>query len=307
MVYIKIQQKKEAKEKEWTTKEELFEAFDLALKVQQKNVEKNGAYTVAFVGGGGKTSSIYELAREAKKREKTSIIVTTTHMLAPASGGIVLREDDKMRLDFKKVRQQLKENCFVVVGRQAKHGKITFVGEENYKKLRQMAHFIFVEADGSRHFPLKVPAAHEPVILPDVDEIVCICGLSCYGKIAKDACFRLEEAQALLTENLKYETLIEKSEIFGNDGNVTKELSKQLFEKETEKIYAHGKWTIGQKEIGCLMQHGYLTPLREKYVDATVSMMLTQADTKKLEQVGRQLFESMGECGVMASGIPLRT
>ena len=38
---------------------------------------------IAFVGGGGKTTLIYELARELESVGKRVLVTTTTHMLRP--------------------------------------------------------------------------------------------------------------------------------------------------------------------------------------------------------------------------------
>ena len=46
--------------------------------------------------------------------------------------------------------------------------------------------------------PCKVPAAHEPVLLPESDIVLAVAGLSALGRPLREVCFRLEQACALL-------------------------------------------------------------------------------------------------------------
>lgn len=259
-------------EKNWTEKESLWDAFCLDKKLKERqDIGQKMAYVLAFVGGGGKTSGIYRLAAEGVKRGKKIIVMTTTHMLAPREHCVFLENG---QMDFEQVKIRLLEDGIIIVGDKINEKKMSFVGEEIFQELLEMAEFILVEADGSRHFPIKVPASHEPVIPSKIDEIVCVCGLSCYGKRASEVCFRLEEARKIRE---RYE---------GNP-----------LEKE--------EWVIQKKDIMCLMREGFLESLREKEESAKISMMLTQADTDQLEKVGMDIFESMGERGILIRELPL--
>lgn len=51
--------------------------------IQALNIDINKKMIISFVGGGGKTSSIYELGSELSKLGKKVIITTTTHMQMP--------------------------------------------------------------------------------------------------------------------------------------------------------------------------------------------------------------------------------
>ena len=46
--------------------------------------------------------------------------------------------------------------------------------------------------------PCKVPAAHEPVLLPESDIVLAVAGLSALGRPLREVCFRLKQACALL-------------------------------------------------------------------------------------------------------------
>lgn len=259
-------------EGKWREKDSLWDAFCLNEKIAQKKEEgKKQAYTIAFVGGGGKTSSIYRLAAEGVKRGKKVIIMTTTHMLTPREYAVFLKNG---QMDFEQVRKKLLEDGVVIVGDKISEKKISFVGDEIYREFLEMAELILVEADGSRHLPIKVPVSHEPVIPSKVDEIVCVCGLSCYGKKAEEVCFRLEQA-------------------------------RKIRDRYKEDNSEDREWTIKKKDVMNLMREGFLKPLRAKEKNAKISMMLTQADTRELEEIGRYLLETMNEVGIVIRKLPL--
>lgn len=310
----------------WEEKESLWEAFRLDKKLKQRQeIEPKMAYVLAFVGGGGKTSSIYRLAAEGVKRGKKIIVMTTTHMLAPQKHSIFLENG---QMDFEQVKGDLSEDGIIIVGDKINEKKMSFVGEEVYQELLGMAELILVEADGSRHFPIKVPASHEPVIPSKIDEIVCICGLSCYDKRASEVCFRLEQARKIrdryekdhrsLESSLSKEKLIiiggqleeKEQEIqeIGLEKNGQAIRGNQLEEKERmiqENGFQKEEWMIKEKDIMHLMREGFLEPLRQTEKNAKISMMLTQADTKELEKVGIDIFETMKEKGILIRKLPL--
>lgn len=285
-------------EKNWTEKESLWDAFcfDKKLKERQDMGQKM-AYVAAFVGGGGKTSSIYCLAAEGVKRGKKIIVMTTTHMLAPQKYCIFL---ENRQMDFEQVKRALSEDGIIIVGDKINEKKMSFVGEEVYEELLGMADLILVEADGSRHFPIKVPASHEPVIPSKTDEIVCICGLFCYGKRASEVCFRLEQAKKIRDRYEKDYSDLEKN------GQIIQENQLEKKEQEIQDIgFQKEEWIIKEKDIMHLMREGFLEPLREKEKNAKISMMLTQVDTKELKKVGIDIFETMKEKGILIRELPL--
>ena len=61
-----------------------------------------------------------------------------------------------------------------------------------------LADLVLIEADGSKRLPCKVPATHEPVILPETEVVIAVLGLSALEQPLKECCFRLEEAEKLL-------------------------------------------------------------------------------------------------------------
>ena len=175
------------------------------------------------VGSGGKTTLIKKLAEQYRNENKTVFVTTTTHMF--------IEEDTLLTDDADTILQALKEKGYVMAG--ISEGiKFRALSEETYAAVCAHADVVLVEADGSKHMPLKFPNATEPVIPDNAEEIIVVCGLNALGKKAKDVCHRLELVKACL--GIEDETIMTPSHI--------------------------------QK----LIEEGYLKPLREKYPDKKI-------------------------------------
>jgi probable selenium-dependent hydroxylase accessory protein YqeC len=149
---------------------------------------------IALVGGGGKTTSLYALAHEARQAGKTVIVTTSTHIvphpglfLTGASGRPVLRD-------------LLAQYGIVTVGTLTREDKMT--GAEDLSACEAEADVVLVEADGARLRPLKAPADHEPVIPPEADAVIALCGMDCLGQSIQAASHRPERVAALLDKPL---------------------------------------------------------------------------------------------------------
>ena len=77
-------------------------------------------------------------------------------------------------------------------------GKLTALPPEQLTRWMAQADMVLLEADGAKRMPCKVPAAHEPVLLPESDIVLAVAGLSALGRPLREVCFRLEQACALL-------------------------------------------------------------------------------------------------------------
>jgi probable selenium-dependent hydroxylase accessory protein YqeC len=76
--------------------------------------------------------------------------------------------------------------------------KLSMLPVEQLAEYMELADIVFLEADGSKRLPLKVPSDKEPVLLPQCDIVIALCGMSCLGHTLQEKCFRLAEAEALL-------------------------------------------------------------------------------------------------------------
>ena len=137
---------------------------------------------ICLVGGGGKTTIMYELAHFYALQFRKVLVLSSTHILQPVQ---CYAEDEAA------VQSLWQQGCYAVVGTsEARSGKLTAPDAEFYARLRRQADIILCEADGAKHFPCKLPAVHEPVILPDCDIVLAVAGADALGKRLPEVCFR---------------------------------------------------------------------------------------------------------------------
>ena len=71
---------------------------------------------------------------------------------------------------------------------------------KDLEKILQWEIPVLIEADGARRLPAKVPAKHEPVILPCTTYVLSVYGLDSIGQKIEDVVFRHELAEKLLNK-----------------------------------------------------------------------------------------------------------
>lgn len=150
---------------------------------------------IAFVGAGGKTTTIYNLANQLVNRGERVIITTTTHIYQP--------ENIEIAMSIEGIITGLQKNQLIVAGIPCEDGKLTCLEANNFIEIREYADYVLIEADGAKKMPIKVPKENEPVLPDCIDMIVGIVGMDCMGKSIKDVCFRPQEAVKLLDEETK--------------------------------------------------------------------------------------------------------
>jgi molybdenum cofactor cytidylyltransferase len=137
---------------------------------------------LALVGAGGKTSALFQLAREFNP----PVIVTTSTHLAVEQTRLA---DKHQVINSLKEAQTLTE--MLPEGVQLFSGPIQgertsglrpeiLVWLEGYCRSHKLA--MLIEADGSARRPLKAPAAHEPPIPDFTDTVLVVAGMSGIGK-----------------------------------------------------------------------------------------------------------------------------
>ena len=148
-------------------------------------------HTICLVGGGGKTTVMYELAAAWADCGRKVLVLTSTHILYPADGSFAA--------DAAAVQDLWQQGRYAVIGTpEAATGKLTAPPQGLYNELQPQADVILCEADGSRHLPCKAPAAHEPILLPDCDMVLAVAGMDALGRQLAQACQRPQLAAALL-------------------------------------------------------------------------------------------------------------
>lgn len=148
-------------------------------------------HNICLVGGGGKTTVMYELAAAWAACGRKVLVLTSTHILQPADGSFAA--------DVPAVQNLWQQRRYAVIGTpELSTGKLTAPPQDLYEALQLQADVILFEADGSRHHPCKVPAEHEPVLLPDSDIVLAVAGMDALGHSLAQACQRPQPAAALL-------------------------------------------------------------------------------------------------------------
>ena len=148
-------------------------------------------HTICLVGGGGKTTVMYELAAMWAACGRKVLVLTSTHILRPVDGSFAA--------DVPAVQDLWQQGRYAVIGTpEAATGKLTAPPQFLYEAMQPQADVILCEADGSRHHPCKVPAAHEPVLLPDSDIVLAVAGMDALGHSLAQACQRPQSAAELL-------------------------------------------------------------------------------------------------------------
>lgn len=135
----------------------------------------------AIIGGGGKTTLLYRLARELEGRGSV-IVTTSTHIFKPTDLPFALTAG--------------KVSGILCVGMPCENGKLS-APQQSFRELTALADYVLVEADGSAGRPLKAHASHEPVIPREANQVICVVGASGLNRPAAVKVHRPERFMAL--------------------------------------------------------------------------------------------------------------
>ena len=210
-------------------------------------VEKG--HTVSLVGGGGKTTLLYVMANRCACKGWRVLVMTTTHIRQPAA---CYAPDDAA------LTALWQAGHYAVIGTPAENGKLTLPQPQLLRRMAQ-ADAVFIEADGAKHHPCKLPAENEPVLLPQRDIVLAVVGLSALGKPLREGCFR-------------YDTIRPQFLASAPDAPLTPSMLAQLLAS------AQG----GRKAVG----------------DRQFYAVLNQADTPELQQQGIQIQQLLRQQGI---------
>ncbi len=192
-----------------------------------------------------------QLAREGKMHGLRVAVTTTTHICKPPL--------------YREAFSAVKTASVVVFGKECGAEKLSYPGDDCYRKLCSEADLILVEADGSRGRPIKYPAEHEPVIPENTDLILCVCGMSGFGKPGREICHRWE-------------------------------LAAERWEAEMP-----GEILMTENVILELLERGYGGPLEQKYPRAEFFYCLNQADTKERYEAAVSILAKTKRKGLVVS------
>lgn len=149
---------------------------------------------IALVGGGGKTTAMFQLANELASQMRV-LTTTSTRIFAAQI------KSSPASVTFDPERQAMTEILPQLDAAIAAHGQVLLIGRVEpgsgkalglppkiIDALAATGHFdvIINEADGSRMRPLKAPAAHEPVIPESTTLVIPVAGLDVLGQPLTD-------------------------------------------------------------------------------------------------------------------------
>ena len=143
-----------------------------------------GRGVTALIGGGGKTTLLYTLTEELRKKG-TVLLCTSTHIMRPTQYEVLERASEA------EISAALSAHGAVCVGEPSAEGKLG-PPSLSFDALARLADYVLVEADGSRRLPLKAHAPHEPVIPANAQRVVLVVGADGFGKPIRAACHRPE-------------------------------------------------------------------------------------------------------------------
>ena len=160
-----------------------------------------GDEVVALVGGGGKTTAMFRLARETVENGRRAITTTTTRIFA-AQIGLAPTHVSAADATRESISAALAtyRHVLVIGDTDATTGKADGVSLDLLRRLRAWFPDVCMlnEADGSRMRPFKAPAEHEPVIPVETTLVVLVVGADAFGKsLDADHAHRPELVSAL--------------------------------------------------------------------------------------------------------------
>lgn len=152
----------------------------------------NDRGVVSLVGGGGKTSLMFCLARELVSCGRRVLTTTTTKifMPTPAESAVTIVSKDAREI-LEKAEYCMGRTLHVTVGTEIlpAHGKLKGLDTRLLEAMVQSNFFdlIIVEADGAAGRPLKACAPHEPVVPHFSDRVISVVGLDVVEKPMEEA------------------------------------------------------------------------------------------------------------------------
>lgn len=138
---------------------------------------------LAIVGAGGKTTSMFRIARQL---EKPVVLSTTTHLGIEqadlADRHLILKDQPSVDQIFAGIGQR---EVVLLSGEKTSDGRVGSPGLDILNKIRfeciKREIPLIIEADGARTLPLKAPAEHEPVIPNWVQQVLVVAGMNGLG------------------------------------------------------------------------------------------------------------------------------
>jgi probable selenium-dependent hydroxylase accessory protein YqeC len=158
---------------------------------------------ISLVGGGGKTSLMFALARELASDSDCIITTTTTKILepSPSETPLLLMERDEEELIRLLIANLGKYRHITLASEKLTSGKLDGISPEFVVRLAGLSQvsYVVVEADGAAHRSLKAPNPTEPVIPLNTSLVIPVVGVDAVGcQLTEKDVFRPEIVSRLL-------------------------------------------------------------------------------------------------------------
>ena len=158
---------------------------------------------VALVGGGGKTTTMYRLCRDAALRGHRGIATGTARFTSPPDGldaPLLVDENEERLVSSIEKRLSREEPWMIAAMGHGSQGRLLPLSYDAIARLASLPDLdlIAIEADGSAMRPFKAPAGHEPAVPPSATLVVAVVGADIFGRpLTDDAVHRPERVTAL--------------------------------------------------------------------------------------------------------------
>lgn len=204
-------------------------------------------HVISIVGAGGKTSLLYDLAQRFVDNGLRTVVLTTTKIYQPQA----------FCESIEACRANWERGCYAVCGTVISREKLGCPSKEVLKQILLEAQAVLVEADGAAGKACKVPASHEPVILPESDIVIGVLGADVLGCTIEESCHRPHAVAAFLG----------------------REVDHRLTEADLAEIFLSEQGLY--KNVGC----------RSYY------MVLNKCDNEEREQAGERIRQQLWQKG----------
>ncbi|HVP15691.1 MAG TPA: selenium cofactor biosynthesis protein YqeC [Terriglobales bacterium] len=147
---------------------------------------------VHLIGGGGKTTLMFALARALADSGRTVLTTTTTRIREPdpeQSERVITASDTEALITRLKAELAVRRHVTAAASRDAAGRKLGGFDPDQLDRIVEaaIADHVIVEADGSAGLSLKAHREHEPVVSARADLVIAVVGVDVLGAPLDDA------------------------------------------------------------------------------------------------------------------------
>jgi probable selenium-dependent hydroxylase accessory protein YqeC len=170
------------------------------------NLKQNKAI-ISICGGGGKTSTLFNLAYDLN--DYRVLVTTTTKILKPELSEKYDLIIEKKSSEFIRHINKSNRKNLIIWGSSSPDGtrKLNGCSPADLHLVKDYFDYILIEADGAAGKPLKAPADHEPVISEMTNIYIGVIGLDCIGKPADNNFIHRPEYFSKIRDKSEHEVI----------------------------------------------------------------------------------------------------